>query len=183
MDDERQQAFQIALEEAMRERVKIDATIEFLSSRLGSRASLVLTAGSDDGLGTHVEPQSVGPIPVAPGEFHATSSSQAARIILERSGRSRPLKTDELFTLIARGGVRLSGKHAKTTFYRTLNNDHTFERVAPSTWGLREWYAGGRRPTRSRNGQPDTGQRAEDESPVEGVGEAERAAEEQEQTM
>lgn len=157
MDDQQRQAFKVALEAALRERGKIDSTIEFLTEKLGIGAiPQVLTQGEGGTL--PAEARDVGPLTVTEGEFFGMSSAKAARIVLERAGRSRPMKTDELFANIARGGVRLAGRHAKATFYRTLNHDPQFTRVSAGRWGLSEWYGGRATPKRTKNGAAPEGE-------------------------
>lgn len=147
MDEQRREAFKVALQEALEDRAKIDATISFLTGKLGIQATVL----TEIGMGEASEAREVGPLNVTEGEFYGLSSTQAARAVLERAGRSRPMKTDELFTMISRGGVTLTGKYAKPTFHRTLSKDPTFHRVGPGRWGLREWYGNvpARKPSRT----------------------------------
>lgn len=60
------------------------------------------------------------------GEFFATSASKAARILLERVGREHPLKTDDLFRAVVKGGVKMA---TASTLYRSLTRDDDFIRV------------------------------------------------------
>lgn len=146
-DEPTKTALQIALQAAIRDRDRAEATISFLSEKLGlanGGAPSMLATGE----GEHADengPRDVGPIHVADGEFYGMSQTAAAAAVLDRAGRSRPQRTEQIIAAIQRGGVKVGGKDPAGTFYKILNRDSRFHRPAPNTWGLSVWYPGAKK--------------------------------------
>lgn len=65
------------------------------------------------------------------------SGPKAARALMEKFGRERPLKTEEIFTAIKKGGVQVQSQQG---LYRSLFRDPKFTKVGMSLWGLSVWY-------------------------------------------
>ena len=156
MNQREREAWRIVLDGALRDRAELDATI--------SHARRVLGLQDEDNGGEASEPAAgpldVGTDPVAStreGEFFGMSGPQATEALMRKFGRSRPLKTDEIFNAIRKGGVQIQSKEG---LYRTLTRDADFHRVGRGTWGLSEWYPG-----RSRRRRGDE---AEDSSALNG---------------
>ncbi len=136
------QAFLTALEAAVRERSELDALIEALARRAG----VPVPEGSTSSSSGHSAPAAPDADPaslVADGEFFGQSATKAARAVLERLGRTRPLKTPEIYEAITKGGVKIKDMEV---LYKSLQRSQVFLRVAKGTWGLSEWY-----PDRVRN--------------------------------
>jgi DNA-directed RNA polymerase delta subunit len=136
MDDARRAALGIALEEARRDRDRLDTVIEFLTEKLGGNAPVILSLEAE---GASLA-RDVGPLQIAPAEFYGMSSTAAAKAVLEKAGRSRPMTTDDLLEAITKGGVRLGGKTPSQTLYRSLFRNQEFHRVGRGRWGLSVWY-------------------------------------------
>jgi HB1, ASXL, restriction endonuclease HTH domain len=136
MDDMRREALQAALDEAEAERNQLDSVIRYLRGKLGHEGSATPDANKPPtasvGLSTG-DPSSI----IGEGEFYGQSGPKAARQVLERVGRTRPLKTEEIFAAIKKGGVQISSAEV---LYRSMFRDHTFHRVGRGRWGLRAWY-------------------------------------------
>lgn len=154
MDETRRAAFQIALDEARNERERIDQVIAFLSERVGIRPT-VLNAGDIEDAPPGDAARDVGPVQVADGEFYGMSQTKAAQAFLERAGRSRPQKTEQIIAALGRGGVAVGGKDPGGTLYKILNRHPSFRRVGASLWGLSAWYPNvPRKP--AKDDQPET---------------------------
>jgi hypothetical protein len=140
MDDTRRQVLTEELEEAIKERDRLTAFIELLGERLG-----VPIAGPNGPApsGTQ-EPAAAGDpaSAVAEGEFYGMSAPKASKALLQKFGRSRPMKTDEIFEAVTKGGVKIK---ESGTLYRSLFRDEAFHRVGRGVWGLSEWYPNARR--------------------------------------
>ncbi len=135
MDDLRRKALEEELSEAVRERERLDHAIAYLADRLGKP---VPTSGTADEQA--MAQDASGTVTTSPGEFYGMSSTAAARAVLEKAGRSRPLKTEEILDLIRLGGVSFKGKDPGGTLYRSLFRSPVFHRVGPGRWGLSAWY-------------------------------------------
>jgi hypothetical protein len=150
MDETRREALEAELADLIAERQKIDSLISYLSARLGVTAP----EQSQSMVGAGATPTSADAEPtdlVNPGEFYGFSAPKAARTVLERIGRTRPLSTRVLLAAIRKGGVKLGGKSPEGGLYRSLDRDDTFMRVGRGIWGLTEWYPARSRKTK-RNG-------------------------------
>jgi hypothetical protein len=159
MDDLRRKALEEELSEAVRERERLDHAIAYLADRLGKP---IPTSGSADEQGMVHDPTA--PVTTAPSEFFGMSSTAAARAVLEKAGRSRPLKTEEILDLIRLGGVEFKGKDPGGTLYRSLFRSPVFQRVGPGRWGLSAWY-GTAAARRSPKGQTEPDLANGDEGP------------------
>jgi len=129
-------AFRTALDAALRERAELDSLIEFLSRRLGVEAPVAGVTLTDQASGApapNVDPSTL----VADGEFFGQSATKATKALMAKLGRTRPLKTNEIFDAIMKGGVRIANVEV---LYKSLARSDDFLRVAKGTWGLAEWY-------------------------------------------
>lgn len=141
MSDARTETLRAELESALRKRTRLDAVIDYLRDELGIQGPD--PDGPDPGAGEkasaapQLNPNAPVTTLVAEGEFFGMSGPKAAVALLERVGRSRPLKTDELFEAIVKGGVKVKDRQG---FYRTLFRDPRFLKVGRSLWGLAAWY-------------------------------------------
>lgn len=97
------------------------------------------------------------------GEFFATSAPKAARILLERVGRQHPLKTDDLFRAVTKGGVKIA---TASTLYRSLTRDDDFTRVGRGVWGLAAWYPNARKVKPNGEAEPTTAPTPDDAPPT-----------------
>jgi hypothetical protein len=148
MDDLRRKALEDELAEAVGEREHLDHAIAYLADRLGK--PIPSNAGADEQPMVH---DATSPVTTSPGEFYGMSSTAAARAVLEKAGRSRPLKTQEILDLLRRGGVTFTGKSPVGTLYRSLFRSPVFHKVGAGLWGLSAWYSPAAR--RSAKGQTD----------------------------
>lgn len=76
---------------------------------------------------------------VKKGDFDGLSRPQATVALLKKLRRT--LSTNEIFELLKEGGQDMSGKNAFNALYTALSRTPDLKKVAPNTWGLREWYA------------------------------------------
>lgn len=135
MDESTREALKRELEEAVRQKARLDVVIQYLQGRMG------ITAESESE-GDREKPQQVSAAtdPVAAvtaSEFYGMSAPKATRELLNRMGRTRPLKTDAIFIALKKGGVDISSKEV---LYRSLFRDESFHKVGRSIWGLAAWY-------------------------------------------
>lgn len=137
MDEQRRQMFLAELEDAIRERDELDTFIAVLAKRLGieipQRAND--SAVADKSPTGHATGDPVAA--VTEGQFFGKSGPKASKELLEMFGPSRPLKTDEIFQAVKKGGVQIG---SAGTLYRSLTRDGAFLRVGRGRWGLAEWY-------------------------------------------
>jgi uncharacterized coiled-coil protein SlyX len=148
MDVTRHEALEAELAEAQRERERLDVVITYLSERLGTVPPPTTPdspAQKPPGSPT-AHPMSV----VSEGEFFGMSAPKAAIVLMDRIGRSRPLKTDEIFTAVKRGGVSIGNSGS---LYRSLFRDPRFHKVGRGLWGLSKWY-GNAATAKGAKGQP-----------------------------
>jgi len=127
------------LDEAIRKRQQLDVVIGYLQTQLGEDPGEIPSFQSarparQSGAG---EPGKHPSALVNPGEFYGKTSTTAARAVLDRIGRTRPLTTGELFEAIKKGGVDIQDQQV---LYRSLFRSTQFLKVAKSTWGLAAWY-------------------------------------------
>lgn len=124
------------LEKLLLERAELDQHIAFLQRRLGlpvsPSASLSPSASVPSG---SVDLASSG---VHPGEFYGLSRPQAATALLRKVGK--PLTTTQIFEGLREASFDVSGKNALNVLYTALTRSSDVRKVAPNTWGLREWY-------------------------------------------
>jgi len=124
------------LDKLLAERVELDQHIAFLQRRLGMPVSVTGSASPSVTL-------SVGPVDIAssgvhPGEFYGLSRPQAATALLRKVGK--PLTTTQIFEGLKEASFDVSGKNALNVLYTALTRSGDVRKVAPNTWGLREWY-------------------------------------------
>lgn len=131
------QAFQTALDAALREREELDVLIRHLARRAGVDVPERSAPGSQDSIGPTPGPTADPSSLVADGEFYGQSATKATKALMAKLGRTRPLKTTEIFEAIKKGGVGISNIEV---LYKSLQRSDDFLRVAKGTWGLAEWY-------------------------------------------
>lgn len=96
------------------------------------------TGGFGVGLAAHQEPADL----VNAGEFAGRSATKATRLLMEKVGRTRPLKLAEIYNAITKGGVRISSQQvlfksldrAKADFCRPGKRGE-------GLWALTDWYS------------------------------------------
>ena len=71
------------------------------------------------------------------GEFASRSSTKAAEMLLQKVGRTRPLKLGEIYKAIKKGGVKIG---AQQGLHRSLTRSKVFCRPGRGLWALSEWY-------------------------------------------
>ena len=136
MDDTTRETLKRELEEAVRQKARLDVVIQYLQARMG------ITGEADPESQEKQQQQAIGagvdPVAaVTASEFYGMSAPKATRELLGRMGRTRPLKTDVIFKAIKKGGVEISSKEV---LYRSLTRDDSFHKVGRSIWGLAAWY-------------------------------------------
>ena len=67
------------------------------------------------------------------------SRPQAAIALLKKLPKT-PLTTNQIFEALKDSGLELGGKNALNGLYTSLSRLPEVRKVAPNTWGLREWY-------------------------------------------
>jgi hypothetical protein len=142
MEDQRATILRAELEAARRERDRLDAAIAYLAQRVGEDpdAHAGGSASESPELSASLPATASPVVLVAEGEFWGLSIPKAYRAMLEKSGRSRPLKTRELLACLAKGGVRVNGKEPEMQLYRTLRQDSAVRNLGGGVWGLSVWY-------------------------------------------
>lgn len=143
MDEVRRTVLAAELDEALRDMNRAAAVVEYLSAKLGVPPPGGNGGGGGDGggdggveappLDAHADPVAV----VRDGEFFGMSGPKAAKALMEKFGRERPLKTEEIFSAIKKGGVQVQSQQG---LYRSLFRDPKFTKVGTSLWGLSAWY-------------------------------------------
>lgn len=149
MDESTKTALEKELAGAVRQREQLDAVISYLSGRLGvDVASGGRADQQDQSSSPSVDHQAEPAASVREGEFFGMSSPDASRRLLEKFGRTRPMKTDEIFAAITKGGVKIQNS---PTLYRSLTRDPSFLRVGRGVWGLADWYPASARKSAQAN--------------------------------
>jgi len=157
MDETRRKILMKELQDAVRERDQLNVFIELLAVRLGISVS---DTGASDATDEILPTANLSLPPAASineGQFYGFSATRAAKVVLEMFGATRPMKTDELYDAITKGGVKIKDAGV---LYRSIVRDDDFMRVGRGIWGLSEWYPTARRSTRpSQNGEPPNDER------------------------
>jgi hypothetical protein len=130
------EGWQAVLDSALEERAELDSVIAYASRQLGIEAPQGPMA-DEGGNGGSVNLTGEPSASVVEGQFVGMSGPKAAKALLERFGRSRPMKTDEIYAAVKKGGVNIGSSAA---LYRSLTRDDAFFKVARGRWGLSEWY-------------------------------------------
>jgi hypothetical protein len=134
MDTDNDALEQQLLEKLLAERMELDQHITFLQKRLKLPVNGSSPIGASS-VPTAVE-QSVG---IQRGEFHGLSRPLAAAALLRKAKKN--LKTNEIFEKLKESGYEgLSNKNSFNGLYTALSRTSELTKVAPNTWGLREWY-------------------------------------------
>jgi hypothetical protein len=141
------------LRDAEAKRSELNTVIRYLRTQLG------LGADEPNGSGTAADAAAAsgsggaGGWVVNPGEFYGMSGPKAAYALLKKGDRTRPLKTEEIYNLIVKGGC--SKVSTKEVLYRNLFRDAKFHKVGRGVWGLSEWYPASARKA-SKNASDET---------------------------
>lgn len=125
--DDIKNAEKLLLEKYLAERSHLDQLIAGLQKRLGIAQTSEASPLIPPDLSTIVQK----------GEFSGMSRPQAATALLRKVNRS--LSTNEIFELLKESGLDMSGKNAFTALYTALSRNSDVRKVAPNTWGLKEW--------------------------------------------
>lgn len=155
--DSERSAFKTALEVAVRERDELNVLIEQLARRAGvpvPEGGAASSSSSTPAAGPDADPASL----VADGEFYGQSATKATKALLGKLGRTRPLKTPEIYDAIKKGGVAIKDTEV---LYKSLARSEDFLRVAKGTWGLAEWYPERVRKNARREALEDEGDSSE----------------------
>lgn len=124
------------LEKLLGERSELDQQIAFLQKRLGMPITISTSIGSlASVIASPVDLSSAG---IQRGEFYGLSRPQAACALLRKVGK--PLTTTQIFEGLRDASYDVSGKNALNGLYTALSRVADVRKVAPNTWGLREWY-------------------------------------------
>jgi len=151
MEDTHREFLEQQRDEAARKRDELDVVVRYLNSLLGvtEEPSKAATTGAS----TRTPVPATGSVVaiVNEGEFFGLSAPKATRALLQKVGKSRPLKTAEIFEAITKGGVTFKSKEG---LYRSLGRDETFYKVGGGRWGLADWYPNVTRKQREPDGEP-----------------------------
>lgn len=160
MDDQRRQVLQAELDDAVSQRAELDTYIAVLAKRLGIEVSSLPGGSGDPADNGGALPVTGDPVSaVHEAQFYGMSGPKASKALLRMMGRDRPLKTQEIYDAITKGGVRIGNS---ATLYRSLTRDKDFHKVGRGRWGLTEWYPNAKRG--GRDSESDE-QAADSESP------------------
>lgn len=128
------------LEKLLAERADLDQHIALLQKRLGGGYSENLGASTPTPTGGLSSLQELlNRAGVLKGEFYGMSRPQAAIALLKKLPKT-PLTTNQIFEALKDSGLELGGKNALNGLYTSLSRLPEVRKVAPNTWGLREWY-------------------------------------------
>jgi hypothetical protein len=130
------------LEKLLAERDELNRHISFLQRRLGFTGDCEpdVAPGSAD-------------LPynsIQIGEFYSLSRPQAAAALLKKV--RKPLTTSQILEMLTAAGLSISGKNALNGLYTALTRNRDIRKVAPNTWGLREWYPNAKEDKRRNTG-------------------------------
>jgi hypothetical protein len=148
MDQKRRDVLKAAYNDLLAQMADLQVALRVLAMQLGEDLpGAPADTGPVPAVGSGEDPASR----VNQGEFHGYSSPKATHALLERVGRTRPLKTLEILEAIRKGGVQLGGKSPEGTLYKSLDRDERFTKVGRGFWGLSDWY-----PARPRKAETPT---------------------------
>jgi hypothetical protein len=146
MDETQREALNALFDAKVKERDQLNGFLGILARELGRPVpngpgdeTHREASGALSSAALHGDPAAA----VREGQYFGLSAPKAAKALLERFGRERPMKTDEIFAAITKGGVKIG---SAATLYRSLSRDKTFFRVGrrrAGRWGLAEWYPAG----------------------------------------
>jgi hypothetical protein len=120
------------LEKLVAERAELDQHIAFLQRRL----KLPVNGASGTSSASSPTEQSFG---IQKGEFYGLSRPQAAAALLKKVKQN--LTTNQIFENLKESGYEgLANKNAFNGLYTALSRASEVTKVAPNTWGLREWF-------------------------------------------
>lgn len=161
MDEARTKVLEAEFETARRQRDELNVVIEYLAKLLGRSPAEAADQKPDESSQSGPANPTADPVSmIGEGEFFGKSSTDAAAAVLERVGRTRPLKTQVLYGAISKGGITMSNDGA---LYRSLFRSPRFTKVGKSLWGLSEWYPAGA--TKSAKTQDEGDSPAPSETP------------------
>ena len=125
------------LEKLLAERADLDQHIGLLQKRLGrnSTGDVAFASSAPSGSFSASELSAFG---IQKGEFFGLSRPQAAAALLKKVRQN--LTTNQIFEALKESGFDVSGKNALNGLYTALTRNSEIRKVAPNTWGLREWY-------------------------------------------
>jgi hypothetical protein len=126
------------LEKLLIERSELDRHIAFLQKRLGGG---VVSLENGPPVSAPAGSFSAGDLTamgIQKGEFYGLSRPQAAAALLKKVKQN--LTTSQIFEALKETGFDVSGKNALNGLYTALSRNTDIRKVAPNTWGLREWY-------------------------------------------
>jgi hypothetical protein len=159
MDDARTTVLKAELEDAKRQRDRLNVYIEALSERLGIPVDDEQTQSEQPGV-----PAPSGPLTddveslVYENEFHGLKMPKAAEQVLRRWSPEpyrRPLKTTHLMKALQKGGLKIAEPRV---LYRSLYTAPRIERLKGGQWGLAEWYhQGSRKPAAVKSNGSESG--------------------------
>jgi hypothetical protein len=123
------------LDKLLSERAELEQHIVFLQKRLGLPLTVSPSASPSASATGPVDLANAG---IQRGEFFGLSRPQAASALLKKWGK--PLTTTQIFEGLKDASYDVSGKNALNGLYTALSRTADIRKVAPNTWGLREWY-------------------------------------------
>jgi hypothetical protein len=127
------------LEKLLAERVELDRHIAFLQKRLGMPTpdTSEKTSPSSAPSGSF-SAEDLTKLGIQKGEFYGLSRPQAAAALLKKVNKN--LTTNQIFEALKETGFDVSSKNALNGLYTALTRNSDIRKVAPNTWGLREWF-------------------------------------------
>jgi hypothetical protein len=115
------------LEKLLAERAELDQLIIAVQKRLGKTENVEII--------NHTVNETLS---VNKGEFFGMSRAEAAIALLRKLKRT--LSTNDIFKMLEESGLDMAGKNVLGSLYTSLTRHSETRRVAPNTWGLKEWY-------------------------------------------
>lgn len=141
MDEARRQVLLAELEDATRERDRLNSYVEVLSIRLGVEVDAGSTDETSEGLAANNPLPQGDPVSlIYEGELVGKSLPKATAEVLRRFSphpHKRPIKTPVLVKALQKGGLPVKDPRQ---LYRTLYNARALTNLSGGQWGLSEWY-------------------------------------------
>src|SRR5437868_1421862 len=104
MDETQRQALNALFDSKLKEREQLDAFLSVLGAELGRDVPMGAANDAPAANGaTSVDMKAPPAASVGEGQYFGMSAPKAAKDLLERFGRDRPMKTQEIFDAITKG--------------------------------------------------------------------------------
>ena len=164
LPEQHRTVLQHEFDEALRERDRLNAVLVYLGERLGIPVPGNSGESASRVVGPLLEPDGGGGASAAdvlakvnPAQFYGFTAGRAAVQVLGMAGEGHPMRTNEIYRAIQKGGVTIANAELLA---RAMKRHKEILRVGRGLWGLRAWY-----PPNTKEWNPDTDLQAENGEP------------------